>query len=107
MSTVVITDEFGTREINCAPMEEYERGLEADIVARRFSDISRILKLKTMSREQLQHLASILTSMVLYYARLYDASFSSEHAKTVQGLREIKRAADEAGVELWKDWPEL
>lgn len=94
--------------IDCAPIEQYEEELREALRKREFFKNShRIEALRAMSRDQLMHLASILTFMVEEYAHLYDNSFSPEHEKTVRGMREIARAADEAGVDLWKDWPEL
>lgn len=107
MSTMIIKRGDGPEVVvDCAPIEAYESEMREAIARRDFACVP-IERLLTMDREQLMHLASILTMMTLEYARLYDSAFSPEHEKLVQGLRELKQAADDAGVELWGDWPEL
>jgi len=105
VSILQITDENGTRIVDMAPVEQYERGLDADIQARRFfKNPQRISALRDMTQEQLMHLASILTSKVEEYARLYDGSFSAEHVDLIQKLRGMREAAQAVGEDLW---PEL
>lgn len=102
MSTIQITDENGTRTVNMAPVESYDRGLEDDITARRFfCNPRRTDALKGMSQEQLMHLATILTSKVELYARLYDSSFGSEHIELVSKMRGLREAAGAIGEDLW------
>lgn len=105
-----IIDRDGVREVvDVTPVEEFERNLRESIQQRIYFKRSaeQIAALKKMDREQLLRVACILTFMVEEYAHLYDRSFSPDHEKMVAGLRGVKQAADEAGVELWKNWPEL
>lgn len=104
-SWIEITDDKGTRIVDMDPVESYADNLRATIQQRRFFKVpTRAEALRKMSQEQLVYLASTLTCMVEEYAWLYDGSFSKEHAELVDKLREVKKAADESGLELW---PEL
>jgi hypothetical protein len=57
-----------------------------------------------LDHEQMRFLVSNLTGMVKRYQRLWEASFSPGHAKTVDKLRELKRLVEDSGHSLGEAW---
>jgi len=104
MSVIVKRDGQGETVIDCGPIERYKSLLEKACETGKIPPMELFHLANSMDREQLRHLASILSSMVARYARLWNHSFTTEHAVMVEGLRNLRQLAEERGEDLW---PEL
>jgi hypothetical protein len=104
MTIVVKRDADGERIVDLGPVEEYERLLEKSCEDGKPGSAELFALTESMDREQLRHLASILSCLAGHYARLWRHSFTPEFAEGMEQLRSIRRIAKEQGVDLW---PEL
>lgn len=90
--------------VDCEPIEKYESLLEEACRENKIPSVELFYLAKSMDREQLRHLVSILSCMVSHYARLWNHSFTTEHTVMLEELRKLQCAAKELDVDLW---PEL
>jgi hypothetical protein len=90
--------------VDCEPIEKYEGLLEEACRANKVPPTELFQLASSMDRKQLRHLVSILSSMATHYARLWNHSFTTEHAVMMEELRNLRRFAKELDVDLW---PEL
>lgn len=103
MTTIERHDAEGKTIVDLGPVEEYERLLMEAIEDGKPHLVELFELENAMEREQLRHLASSLTSLVQHYARLWKHSFTGDHARLVEQLRELRRKAKEQGEDLWPD----
>jgi len=89
--------------VNLTPVERYVAELESGELS--IEDELHIPQ--GLDHEQMRFLVSILTGMVKRYQRLWESSFTPEHAKTVGKLREFKRLVEDAGGDLGESWEGL
>jgi 3-dehydroquinate dehydratase len=104
--TVMVMKRLDQDEIvvDCEPIEKYEDLLEDACRTNKVPPMELFQLANSMDREQLRHLASILSCMVSRYARLWNHSFTTEHTVMMEELRKLRHFAKELDVDLW---PEL
>ncbi|GAG34667.1 unnamed protein product [marine sediment metagenome] len=106
MSIIQITDENGTRTIDCAPMEQYMTHLRMKATSKNpFTDASLFLEIaKGLTQEQLVHLLNEVTGEALRFAWLHTESFKPAHAELVLSLQSLRKQAKKLGYDIF---PEL
>jgi hypothetical protein len=103
--TIIVKREGMCEEvIDCAPIEKYTSLLEEACRTGKVPPTELFYLADSMSREQMRHLVSTLASMATHYARLWNYSFTTQHAVMVEQLRNLKQFAKEWGEDIW---PEL
>jgi hypothetical protein len=100
MSVVTVSREGEQKVIDLAPVEDYIARLEAKTL-----DISASLEEPhIMTRDQLLFLVSMLRGQVERYRRLWEYSFTPQHAESVARMRELKQLVEGAGETLGDSW---
>lgn len=100
MSLITITDKDGARFIDMAPVEELIRRMGSG----QGRDTVRELELvKSFGRDQLQYALIELMGLLRREQGLTTFLYSDAGRKHVDEIADLKRAAREAGFELWPD----